>query len=90
MLSMGRFHKTFAASCLHNIGCSTMLKDTIPNQLSGITDRKGEKTVRVGHPEGIVELRVRLTEDEKDVKFVGLDRTARQIMKGELYYDPNA
>lgn len=90
MLSMGRFHRTFAASCLHNIGCSTMLKDTIPNQLSGITDRKGEKTVRVGHPEGVVEVRVRLTEDEKDVKFVGLDRTARQIMKGELYYDPNA
>lgn len=87
MLSMGRFHRTFAASCLHNVASSALLKGTTPNQLSQLSGKGEEKTVRIGHPEGIVEVRVKLTENEQDVVFVGLDRTARKILKGELFIE---
>jgi 2-methylaconitate cis-trans-isomerase PrpF len=41
--------------------------------------------VRVGHPAGVVEVHVTLTEDGKDVAKVGMERTARRIMKGDLF-----
>ncbi|MCP8616324.1 PrpF domain-containing protein [Salirhabdus salicampi] len=85
MLSMGRFHRTSPASCLYNIASSTLLRGTVPNQMSSFSSNSYEQTVRIGHPEGIVEVRVRLTEDGQDIAFVGLDRTARKILKGELY-----
>ncbi|WP_226036657.1 PrpF domain-containing protein [Aquibacillus saliphilus] len=87
MLSMGNFHRTFAASCLHNVASAALLKETVPNLLSELTDCSEEQMIRIGHPEGIVEVRVRLTDNQDDVAFVGLDRTARKIMKGDLFIE---
>lgn len=85
MVSMGRFHRTFAGSGLYNLAAAVLLPGTIPNQLTAKKERDGEQIVRIGHPEGVAQVRVSLTEDERDVAFVGLERTARRIMKGDLF-----
>ena len=85
MVSMGRFHRTFAASGLYNLAAALLLKGTVPNKCNGKMHEIDERLVRIGHPEGIVNVRVSLTEDRKDIAFVGMDRTARKIMKGELF-----
>ncbi len=85
MVSMHKFHRTFAGSGLYNLAASVLLKGTIPNQFFNKKDNGKEQLIRIGHPEGIAEVRVALTDDGSDVEFVGLDRTARRIMKGDLY-----
>lgn len=85
MLSMGKFHRTFAASGLYCTAAATLLPGTIPNQLAReLAGTKAQK-IRIGHPEGIAEVYVTLTENGQDVHAVGLDRTARRIMKGDLF-----
>ncbi|MFS0824301.1 PrpF domain-containing protein [Bacillus sp. 1P02SD] len=85
MISMKRFHRTFAGSGLYNLAASALLEGTIPNQFSKKKDGSIEQIIRIGHPEGIAEVRVNLTEDLRDVASVGLDRTARRIVKGDLF-----
>lgn len=86
MVSMGNFHRTFAASGLYCLAAAILLPNTIPNLHSKIINNNKENTLRIGHPEGIVEVKAGLTEENQDVSFVGLDRTVRRIMKGELFY----
>ncbi|MED4017759.1 PrpF domain-containing protein [Sutcliffiella cohnii] len=85
MVSMYQFHRTFAGSGLYNLAASVLLKGSIPNQFFKEKDKGKERVIRIGHPEGIAKVRVAVTEDGTDVEFVGLDRTARRIMKGDLY-----
>ncbi|NOU97823.1 PrpF protein [Paenibacillus sp. LMG 31456] len=85
MLSMGKFHRTFAGSGLYNLAAAALLQGTIPNRFAVEKDGVQGQIIRIGHPEGIAEVRVSLTEDGKDVVSIGLDRTARRIMKGDLY-----
>ncbi|WP_210023421.1 PrpF domain-containing protein [Paenibacillus sp. PvP091] len=90
MLSMGKFHKTFAVSGLLNLAAAVLLQGTIPNLVAGkelqdhINPGKVIK-IRIGHADGIAEIRVVLTPDLMDVESVGLERTARRIMTGQLY-----
>jgi 2-methylaconitate isomerase len=85
MISMGRFHRTFAGSGLYNLAAAALISGTIPNNCSRINQSIDEYIVRIGHPDGIANVRVRLTAEGNDVEYVGLDRTARRIMKGNLY-----
>lgn len=85
LVSMGRFHRTFAASGLYNVAAAALLQGTIPNRRCTKEDSPQAATVRIGHPEGIVEVRVSLSDNREDIAFVGLERTTRRIMKGELY-----
>ncbi|WP_010283499.1 PrpF domain-containing protein [Bacillus timonensis] len=85
MISMKRFHRTFAGSGLYNLAATALLEGSIPNLHSRKKDGSMEQIIRIGHPEGIAEVRVKLTDDQKDVASVGLDRTARRIVKGDLY-----
>jgi 2-methylaconitate cis-trans-isomerase PrpF len=89
MVSMGRFHRTFAGSGLYNLAAAVLLPGTIPQQLASKKESTGERIVRIGHPDGIAQVRVSLTEDGADVAFVGLERTARRVMKGDLYIPEN-
>ncbi|SDI55113.1 PrpF domain-containing protein [Natribacillus halophilus] len=82
MISMGKVHRTFAGSGLYNLAASTRLPGTIPNRL---TSTQQSEVVRIGHPDGIAEVMVSLTDDETEVSYVGLERTARLIMKGKVY-----
>ena len=85
VLSMGRLHRTSPASGMYNLAAATLLPGTIPNQIARIAAGVKEQVIRIGHPEGVVEVRVVLTDDGQDVAGVGMDRTARRIMKGELF-----
>ena len=85
MVSMGKFHRTFAGSGLYCMAAATLLPGTIPNRFARKRDGSQDQIIRIGHPEGIAEVRVSLTEDGTDVASVGLDRTARRIIKGDLY-----
>ena len=85
VVSMGKLHRTSPASCLYNLAATSMLPGTIPNQIAGFPPGIKERMVRIGHPEGIVEVCVTLTNDGENVSRVGMERTARRIMKGELF-----
>ncbi|MCZ2260523.1 PrpF domain-containing protein [Sporosarcina sp. G11-34] len=85
MVSMGKFHRTFAGSGLYNLAAAALIPGTIPNNCSGFKADIGERVVRIGHPDGIAQVRVRLTADGEDIEYVGLDRTARRIIAGNLY-----
>ncbi|TXK79106.1 PrpF domain-containing protein [Paenibacillus sp. N3.4] len=85
MISMGKFHRTYAGSGLYNIAAAALLPGTLPNRFAAKKDGSQGQIIRIGHPEGVTEVRVSLTEDGKDVVSVGLDRTARRIMKGDLF-----
>ena len=58
---------------------------TVANALAGFPPGIREQMVRIGHPEGVVEVKVRLSADGTQVESVGMERTARRIMKGELF-----
>lgn len=85
MVSMKKMHRTFAVSGLLNIAASCVLKDTIPYELSTVDKDIQDQVIRVGHPEGVAEIRVGKDPDSEDILYVGLDRTARRIMDGNLY-----
>lgn len=85
MVSMGKLHRTFAGSGLYNLAASTLLFGTIPNQLTEVVPNEDGQVIRIGHPDGIAEVRVALTEDQTDVGSVGLERTARLIIKGDVF-----
>lgn len=89
MISMGKFHWTFAGSGLYNLASMTLLEETVPHDCVrkyGVeNDKRTRKMVRIGHPDGVAEVMVELTPDGSDVVAVGLDRTARRIMDGQCY-----
>jgi 2-methylaconitate cis-trans-isomerase PrpF len=85
VVSMGKLHRTSPASGLYNLAAATLLPGTIPNQIAGIPAGLKDRMIRIGHPEGVVEVRVTLTPDGQSVEKVGMERTARRIMKGELF-----
>lgn len=85
VVSMGKLHRTSPASCLYNLASTSLLAGTVPNKVAGFAAGVKEQMVRIGHPEGVVEVRVTLTDDGEKVAKVGLERTARRIMRGEVY-----
>jgi 2-methylaconitate cis-trans-isomerase PrpF len=85
MISMGRFHRTFAASGLFNLASAALLPGTVPNLFFRKSNEDRKQIVRIGHPEGVTQVCVSLTEDNKDVAYVGIERTARRIIKGDLF-----
>lgn len=85
VLSMGKLHRTSPASGLYNLAATAMLGGTVPHSVSGLPEGKDGGTVRIGHPDGVVEVNVSLSSDGSGVSGVGLDRTARRIMSGDLY-----
>lgn len=85
VVSMGKLHRTSPASGLYNLAATSLLAGTVPNKVAGFAAGEKERLVRIGHPEGVVEVRVTLTDDGEKVAKVGLERTARRIMRGEVY-----
>lgn len=82
--SLDRLHRTFQASGLHCLAGASLLEGTIPAEIVGGARPAREKRLRIGHPDGVVVVGAGLG-DDGDVSFVSLERTARRIMKGELY-----
>ncbi|MFB4158980.1 PrpF domain-containing protein [Geomicrobium sp. JSM 1781026] len=81
MVSMGMVHKTFAGSGLYNLAGTALLEGTLPSQIIG---SKQGNSLRIGHPGGVIS--VTADTDGKEVEAVMMSRTARLIMRGELFY----
>ena len=84
MVSMEKMHRTFAMSALLNLGAMCLLKGTIPYQLSS-AEEADEQVIRIGHPEGIAEVRIGKGPAEEEIHYVGVERTVRKIMEGYLF-----
>ena len=78
-------NRTCPASGLYNLASIALLEGTVANRIAGFAPGIREKMVRIGHPEGIVEVKVQLNAEGTAVESVGMERTARKIMKGELF-----
>lgn len=85
MTSVKKMHRTFAVSGLLNLAGACLLEGTIPNEVCRLPNKDGEQMIRIGHPEGIVKIRVKKSELDETIDYVGLDRTARRLMAGDLY-----
>lgn len=84
-VSMWKLHRTCPASGLYNLASICLMEGTVANAISGFPKGITEKMVRIGHPEGIVEVKVKLGAGGTVVESVGMERSARRIMKGELF-----
>lgn len=84
-LSIWKLHRTCPASGLYNLAAVCLMEGTVANALAGFPPGTREQMVRIGHPEGVVEVKVRLSADGAAAESVGMERTARRIMKGELF-----
>ena len=85
MVSMKRMHRTFAVSGLLNLAGASLLDGTIPNNIFKVNNNDDCEIVRIGHPEGVISIRVKKSKDKESIEYVGLESTARKIMSGTLY-----
>ena len=80
-LSMGQAHKAVPLTLGLCLGAAVSIPGTIPNQLVTGTS---EGSVAIGHPSGKVDIGT--TFEDGDIVSAELLRTARVLMKGEVFY----
>lgn len=81
-LSMGQAHKAVPLTLALCLGAAARLPGTIPNQLS--TEIAGRDAVVIAHPSG--KLEVGTTVQDGEILSAELHRTARILMKGDVFY----
>ncbi|WZH42676.1 PrpF protein-domain-containing protein [Fusarium acuminatum] len=80
-LSMGQAHKAVPLTLALCLGAASQLKGTIASDLVG---GKTKDTVTIGHPSGRVDIGTVIRDGK--IESAQLLRTARVLMKGEVYY----
>lgn len=92
-MSMGQAHKAVPLTLALCLGAAAGIEGTIPYQLRkgwhGEKEAREEggrrtDTVRIGHPGGTVEIGT--TVEDGEIVSAELHRTARVLMKGEVFY----
>lgn len=85
----GQVHKAYPVTGTICTGAAAMVEGTIVNQILSTKGMK-EKIVRIGHPEGIIDVDVEVQKEGNDfvLKKAALHRTARRIMEGYVYLKP--
>ena len=81
-LSMGQAHKAVPLTLALCLGAAVRIPGTIPNLLA--TGNQEEDAVVIEHPSGSVE--VGTTMRDGDILSAELHRTARILMKGQVFY----
>ena len=84
---MQEMHKTYSATATVCTGTAAMIKGTIVNEVAGIGGATQAKTVRIGHPSGIIPIEIELCDHQQgpELKKAALGRTSRRIMDGFVY-----
>lgn len=82
IMSMQKAHHAYAVTGAMCTAVATVVPGTIPSEYAAVND-----SVIIGHPKGPMAVGVDVT-GEADVQATTVDRTARQIMDGSLYYVP--
>lgn len=80
VLTTQRPHHAYAMTGAMGLAATAQLPGTIPNDVT----QAGANPIRIGHPKGIIEVGV--TADDDHVESVTVGRTAREIMRGRLFY----
>ncbi|KAI0887433.1 DUF453-domain-containing protein [Annulohypoxylon maeteangense] len=83
-LSMGQAHKAVPLTLALCLGAAANIPGTLPAQVRGAKGGDEGRPVVIGHPSGTVEIGATF----KDGRIVSADllRTARVLMKGDVYY----
>lgn len=92
VISMGKTHKTIPLTAALCLGAAAVVKDSIPGQsVRNLLDSisKDNKVVKIGHPEGVIEVKVDCSYKDTQIKIesVACSRTARRIMEGYILVD---
>ena len=83
---MQTMHKTYPGTGTVCTGVAAMIDGTIVNKVC--SRRPGEgKTIRIGHPSGIISLEVEVENklDGPELRLAAFGRTSRRIMEGSVY-----
>jgi hypothetical protein len=82
---MQEMHKTYSVTAAVCTGVAAMIEGTIVNQVTSSTSIEA-KTVRIGHPSGVITLEVDLCSKSGLVlEKAAMGRTSRRIMEGFVY-----
>ncbi|KAK1756218.1 PrpF protein [Echria macrotheca] len=81
-LSMGQAHKAVPLTLALCLGAATRIPGTVPYELARRSDDKD--VVTIGHPSGRIQ--VGTTVRDGEIVSAELHRTARVLMKGEVFY----
>lgn len=81
-LSMGQAHKAVPLTLALCLGAATRLPGTIPHELASNTG--GNRAIVIAHPSGRLEVGTAV--ENGQVLSAELHRTARILMKGEVFY----
>ncbi|KAI6080619.1 DUF453-domain-containing protein [Hypoxylon rubiginosum] len=83
-LSMGQVHKAVPLTLALCLGAAANMPGTVAAQVRSVREGDANGPVVIGHPSGMVEIGATV----KDGRIISADllRTARVLMKGEVYY----
>lgn len=86
LLFMQVTHKTYAGTATTCTGAAACIAGTVVNQVMRRKD--GESLVRIGHPAGVIALRVAAEQQNGQwtLTQAEVNRTARRILEGVCYY----
>lgn len=82
VLSMGQTHKAIPLTIALNLGVACNIPGTLPHALRAGSG--SQETIAVGHPTGKVEVGAKMNDGE--VEHAILHRTARMLMRGEVFW----
>ncbi|KAJ3472167.1 hypothetical protein NLG97_g11228 [Lecanicillium saksenae] len=84
-MSMGQAHKAVPLTLALCLGAASKMEGTLAWQLLREAGRPEDApAVRIAHPSGLVDVGTTIVDGE--IKAAKLLRTARVLMKGEVYY----
>lgn len=84
--SMQKIHKAYAVTGAISTGVASRIKGTIVNEVSKQTTIKNSNLI-IGQPYGSMEVIIKM--NKSDIEKVGIYRTARKILDGNVYI-PNS
>ena len=86
VISVFQCHKACPLTSASSISVAAFLEGSVLHKELGAV-RKGQETVRIGHPSGVMTMypEIEVTQDEIKLPGVAVQRTARRIMDGTVY-----
>jgi len=82
LFSMQKMHHACAVTAAICVAAASKVEGTLVYEIS----RHGGETIVVGHPRGLIELRVKVSREGGRVESVTIGRTVRKIMAGQVFY----
>ena len=87
IISCQKFHKAYAVTGAIATASAAVVSGSVVEQLTGSQERSVWKTVRIGHPTGVIACRVQYHEAAGQIVIerAEITRTARRIIEGTIF-----